>query len=383
MKRWDGLVEGYIKWSEGRGLAEGTLARKRDELDRWGNWMKRMRPRVDLEQVDHDVVIEYIRKRTGFHAKATVAGVASVLRCMGEYLVMEGVWRKNPLRWIRGPRLDPRGRLPRRIGAEHLKRIWEAARINRNDYQQHMALAVMALLYGTGLRRGELERLDLEDWKREESLLLVDGRKTGQERSVPVSEGIWRCLEGYLPLRQNQLERHGTIGEKALFINRHGKRMSSQLLGLMVHRLARTAKVPLVSLHQFRHTCASDLLESGVSLPVVQQMLGHANVTTTVRYLQIADPERARAMKKHPLNDYLGVSAPETAAKKNKTEAAPPNEPAATAVPEAGSKVVPLERWQADDELVRSAIEAMGTTREAVPCEGITAAAIFSQRRSA
>jgi integrase/recombinase XerD len=63
--------------------------------------------------------------------------------------------------------------------------------------------------------------------------------------------------------------------------------------------------VPLVSLHQFRHTCASDLLESGVSLPEVQQMLGHATVVTTTRYLQIADPERARAIKKHPLNDYL------------------------------------------------------------------------------
>jgi site-specific recombinase XerD len=65
------------------------------------------------------------------------------------------------------------------------------------------------------------------------------------------------------------------------------------------------ADVPLVSLHQFRHTCASDLLESGVSLPEVQQLLGHASVGTTTRYLQIADPARARAMQQHPLNDYL------------------------------------------------------------------------------
>jgi integrase/recombinase XerD len=63
--------------------------------------------------------------------------------------------------------------------------------------------------------------------------------------------------------------------------------------------------VPLVSLHQFRHTCASDLLESGVSLPEVQQLLGHATVVTTTRYLQIADPERAKAIKLHPLNDHL------------------------------------------------------------------------------
>lgn len=308
MKRWDEMVDGYMEWCKDRGLGEATLRKKRDELDRWGNWMKRRRPRVELEEVDHVLLTEYIRRRTRFHAKATVAGVASELRCMGDYLVMEGVWRTSAMRWIRGPRLDPRGRLPRRIGAEHLKRIWEAVRINRSEYQQHLALAVVALLYGTGLRRGELERLDLTDWKREEGRLLVDGRKTGQERSIPVSEGIWRCVEGYLPLRKRLLERHGATFEEALFVNRNGKRMSSEVLGLLVHRLARAAKVPLVSLHQFRHSCASDLLESGVSLPIVQQMLGHARVTTTVRYLQIADPERARAMKMHPINECLGMS---------------------------------------------------------------------------
>jgi site-specific recombinase XerD len=202
--------------------------------------------------------------------------------------------------------LDPRGRLPKRIGAEHLKKIWDATSQNRNHYQQHLSLAVLALLYGTGLRRGELERLDLEDWKRDEGILQIDGRKTGQERNVPVSEGIWRCVEAYLPLRQNLLERHGLRDEPALLLNRDGRRMSAQQLGVMVHRLARAADVPLVSLHQFRHTCASDLLESGVSLPEVQQLMGHATVVTTTRYLQIADPARVRAIQQHPLNDYLG-----------------------------------------------------------------------------
>ena len=72
-----------------------------------------------------------------------------------------------------------------------------------------------------------------------------------------------------------------------------------------MHRLARRAQVPLVSLHQFRHTCASDLLEHGASLVEVQQVLGHKDVGTTARYLHVADPERARAMSQHPLNDYL------------------------------------------------------------------------------
>jgi site-specific recombinase XerD len=310
MKRWDGLVDGYIKWCEFRGLSEATLMGLRHELDRWGCWLKRRRPKPNLEEVDGLMLIEYIRSRTRFHAKTTVASVTSKMRCLGEYLVQEGVWSKNPMRWIKGPRLDWRGRMPRRIGKEHLKRIWDATSQNRNDYQQHLSIAVLALLYGTGLRRGELERLDLDHWKREEGILQIDGRKTGRERNVPVTEGIWRCLEAYLPLRQNLLEKRGVCSEPALFLNRAGLRMSSQSLGLMVHRLARKAEVPLVSLHQFRHTCASDLLEKGVSLPEVQQLLGHATVVSTTRYLQIADPERARAIQKHPLNDYLGLPAP-------------------------------------------------------------------------
>jgi site-specific recombinase XerD len=308
MKRWDGLVDGYLRWGESRELSAGTLESLRNELDRCGCWLKRRRPRPNLEHVDGPLLIAYIRGRTAFHAKATVAGVVSKLRGMGNYLVQQGVWTSNPMRWVRGPRIDPRGKLPRRIGREHLTRLWDAVLQNRNPYQQHLSLAVLALLYGTGLRRGELERLNLADWQRDEKLLKLDGRKTGRERIVPVSEGIWRCLEAYLPERQNLLEKQGLGRDPALFLNRRGQRLSGEQLARMVHRLAKVADVPLVTLHQFRHTCASDLLERGVSLPEVQQMLGHATVVTTTRYLQIADPERARAMRKHPLNDFLGTA---------------------------------------------------------------------------
>jgi len=316
MRRWDSLVDNYAGECEARGLSRETICSRRDELERFGCWLKRRRPKPKLEEVDGQVLIAYIRRRTHFRAKSTVAGVSSQLRCFGEYLLAQGVWGQNPMRWVRGPRLDPRGRLPRSIGRAHLSKLWEAAGQQRGHYHQHLSVAVLSLLYGTGLRRGELERLDLEDWKREENLLAIDGRKTGCERSVPLSEGIGRCLEAYLPWRQNLLEQQrGVNGEKALLLNRQGKRLSAQSLGLLVHRLARRAAVPLVSLHQFRHTCASDLLESGASLPEVQSLLGHKRVETTSRYLHIADPERARAMSRHPLNDYLKelITKPENA----------------------------------------------------------------------
>jgi len=301
----DAMVEGYLGQCAARGLSEESLRSIRHELERWGCWLKRRRPKPNLEAVDGPMMVAYLRQRTAFHAKATVSGVASKLRCMGEYLVGQGLWRQNPMRWVRGPRLDRRGRLPRRIGAEQLRRMWEASGEQRSKYQRHLAVALLSLLYGTGLRRGELERMNLADWQREEKVVRIDGRKTGCERSVPLGEGIGRCLEAYLPLRQNVLEAQGKVGEPALLVNGHGQRLRAQSLSLMVHRLARRAHVPLVSLHQFRHSCASDLLESGASLAEVQSLLGHKRVESTARYLQIADPERVRAMSQHPLNDYL------------------------------------------------------------------------------
>jgi site-specific recombinase XerD len=64
-------------------------------------------------------------------------------------------------------------------------------------------------------------------------------------------------------------------------------------------------EVSLTSLHQFRHTCASDLLEAGVRLPEVQRMLGHQVISTTVRYLHLSDPQRRTAINLHPMNNWL------------------------------------------------------------------------------
>ncbi len=305
MRRWDSLVDGHLAQCEARGVGQETLKARRSELDRLGCWLKRRRPKPKLEEVGGSLLIKYLKRRAHFRSKATLASISSHLRCFGEYLLEQGVWLQNPMRWVKGPRLDPRGKLPQRIGAEHLGKIWEEAGKLRGHYQRQLAVAVLSLLYGTGLRRGELQRLNLEDWNRQENLLRIDGRKTGCERSVPLAEGIGRCLEAYVPHRQNQMEGRGTRGETAFLLNKQGKRLSAESLGLLVHRLARRAQVTLVSLHQFRHTCASDLLENGASLVEVQQVLGHKGVGTTCRYLQVADPERARAMSKHPLNDYL------------------------------------------------------------------------------
>jgi site-specific recombinase XerD len=116
---------------------------------------------------------------------------------------------------------------------------------------------------------------------------------------------VSRCVEAYLSEREQYLQELGKSEEPALFINRRGGRLSGSSLWSGISRIAKRMEVPLERLHQFRHTCASDLIEAGVSLPEVQRILGHSSISSTVRYLHFSDPQRRAAMERHPLTDWL------------------------------------------------------------------------------
>ena len=226
MRNWDRLSEQYLSEYAARGLSEETVKGARRELDRLGCWLKHRRPQPKLEEVGSEALISYIRGRTAYRSKATVCGAMSIMRGWGEFLVRQNVWASNPLRWMRGPKLRHDQRIPRRLNASSLQQVWEQAATSRRGYHRHLWLAALSLLYGTGLRRGELERLNLCDWCGEDGTLRIDGRKTGRPRQVAVPELTFRCIESYLPQRHNHLESLTANGEQALLVNKDGGRLS-------------------------------------------------------------------------------------------------------------------------------------------------------------
>ena len=305
MRRWDSVVDRFMQEYSSRGITQATVDKVRCELDKWGSWMKRRRPRPKLETIDSDLLLRYIQDRSAFRSKSTVSSIVSVMRCMGEFLVREGYWSQNPFRWIRGPKLHDRSHLPRRISKKMMQQLWIAAATNRQGYQQLQWMAVLSILYGVGVRRGELERLDVDHWNREEGILFVDGRKTGWQRHVVLPDMARQCLESYLVYRHNHLEALGRLDQKALFVNRDGERLKSERISQGIRRLAARAGLEGITLHRFRHTCASDLLEAGLHVAQVQEILGHRAICSTTRYLHISDPQRTAAVRLHPINDIL------------------------------------------------------------------------------
>lgn len=305
MRRWDRLVDAYVEEYRARGINPATVAHTASALDRWGRWLKQRRPRVAIEDISADLITRYVASCSTFKAKATVYGTLSTMRGFGDFLVRQGLWNSSPLRWMKGPKISPYSRTPKRIDRAHMEALWREAGSQRGEYSAHLWVTVLALLYGTGLRRGELERLNISAFDREQGTLLVDGRKTGMQRCVALPPMVLQCLEAYFPRRHNTLERAAALGEQALLITRGGTRLTAQSVSNTIHRLAQRANIPIHSLHQFRHTCASDLLEAGVHLAQVQRVLGHSGIATTVRYVHIADPQRREAISRHPINDWL------------------------------------------------------------------------------
>lgn len=305
MRRWDRLLDIYMDEYRARGVSEASIAYTESRLERWGRWLKKRRPRVSIEHIGVDLITDYMAACASFRSKATVYGTLSTMRGFGDFLVRQCLWKLNPLRWVKGPQVSSYSRLPKRIDHAHMEAMWREAASRRGDYSAHLWVTVLAILYGTGLRRGELERLNVEAFDRSEATLRIDGRKTGRERCVPLPDVTLRCLEAYLPQRHNQLEQSGRLDEPALLVSRNGKRLSGFAISNGVHAILRRAQVPIHSLHQFRHSCASDLLEAGVHLAEVQRVLGHSVISTTVRYIHIADPQRRAAIQLHPINAWL------------------------------------------------------------------------------
>jgi integrase/recombinase XerD len=308
MRRWDTEVSKYLRVCEIRGLAKETIENRARELGRWGLWQKRNGKNKQLENISREDIIHYVKNRGAFKAKATIYGILSNLRGMGNHLVTEGLWHQNPLKWINGPRMDPRRYMPRRIQRKHLQGLIIAMSQEGNYFSCSQNLTILTILYGTGIRRGELSRLKVSDWDRSSGSLRIDNTKSNKERLIPVPQITRQSIESYLPVRYNKLEQKSVPDPGNLFISNRGTPLGGEQISRRIKRICEQAGLPRITLHQFRHSCASDLLEAGIGLREIQQVLGHADISTTYRYVRVADPERHKAIARHPINSILSLA---------------------------------------------------------------------------
>jgi integrase/recombinase XerC len=228
-------------------------------------------------------------------ARASIARKLAALRTFFRFLLREGTIEKNPARLVSTPRLDRK--LPLRIEEGEVESLLEApdtaTPLGRRDR------AMLELLYGAGLRVGELVALDLSTCDLESRLVRVWG-KGGKERIVPFGEPAEEALRSHLPDRRALV----ALGEgtDALFLNHRGGRITARSVRrLMEGYLKLTALRSGLSPHSLRHAFATHLLEHGCDLRAIQELLGHQSLSTTQKYTQLSTKRLLEVYEKsHP-----------------------------------------------------------------------------------
>lgn len=264
-----------------RGLSDRTIKAYHRDLDALLAFLVdrgAQRPQ-DIDPVD---LREYVfaMKDRGL-AATTIRRAQSSMRTYFAFLLAEGVLEDDPSERLESPRVWRR--LPRVLSREEAEALMDAPDPDHPLYWRDRA--ILEFLYATGVRVSELTNLSLSSLHLDEAVCLVFG-KGSKERLVPVGGPARRALSRYLTEVRPGLD--GGRGEGKVFLNARGRPLSRMAVWNLVDDSRRRAGIEKkVSPHTLRHTCATHLLEGGADLTVVQELLGHADISTTQIYTHV------------------------------------------------------------------------------------------------
>jgi integrase/recombinase XerC len=283
-----------------RNVSANTIAAYRDDLESFigflcNDYLTLGRDHLELRRVDHLAVRAYLahlsRRKL---SRATVARHLSALRTFFKYLVREGVVEANPARTVATPKKE-----------KHLPAVMQtsdvALLIEQPDVSTTLGLrdaAWMELLYASGLRISELVGIDIDDVELRARLVKVHG-KGSKERIVPFGSKAEEALRNYLAVR-GQLS--ADPDEQAVFVNYRGGRLTTRSVRRLFDGYLRKASLRAgISPHTMRHSFATHLLNAGADLRGIQELLGHASLSTTQKYTHLNDWQLIAVYKKaHP-----------------------------------------------------------------------------------
>lgn len=281
-----------------RGAADNTLAAYRRDLDHYIAHLS-SRGRTPREASVEDIRYWLEAMSRAGMASSTAARRLSAIRQFHRFLFGEGRRADDPTVTLDSPR---RGRpLPKILSEEEVAVLLETAHRDTGPAGLRMA-ALLELLYATGMRVSELVALPLSAVARERDFLLVRG-KGGRERVVPLTGKALDAVAAWRDARRLLMP----DGRESKWLFPSGGRdghLTRQRLGQLLKELAVRAGIPRakISPHVVRHAFASHLLAHGADLRVVQQMLGHADISTTQIYTHVLDERLSRLVtEKHPL----------------------------------------------------------------------------------
>ena len=251
-------------------------------------------PRLFTSQAVRDYL--YALSNSGLSRKSIARKLAAV-RSFGSYLAAGDIVKKNPAAEVKTPKIEKRE--PVFLSGLEITEALDGA--ETDDLVGMRNRAIIELLYSTGIRLSELYGLDCDGIDFHEGVARVTG-KGNKQRIVPVGRKAESAVKRYLPLRRALLIKKGHAGEEALFVSSRGTRMARRSIQAAVtSRLKQISEKEHLSPHVLRHTFATHMLDNGADLRAVQELLGHASLSTTQIYTHVTMERLARAYRQaHP-----------------------------------------------------------------------------------
>ncbi|MGV9616714.1 site-specific tyrosine recombinase XerD [Nocardia xishanensis] len=278
-----------------RGAARNTLGAYRRDLDRYRDYLIG-RGVTELDRVAESDVADFtVALRAGGEqhpplAASSVARALIAVRGLHRFAAAEGLTRTDVAHAVKPP--APGRRLPKALPYDKVLRLLEAAGGGTGAEQDVVDggprglrdRALLELLYSTGARISEMVGLDVDDLDGDDRAVVLRG-KGGKQRMVPIGRPALAAVDAYLVRGRPALAAAGKNAAGALFLNARGGRLSRQSAWQVLQDAAERAGIgAAVSPHTLRHSFATHLLDGGADVRVVQELLGHASVTTTQIY---------------------------------------------------------------------------------------------------
>lgn len=245
--------------------------------------------KIKVDEIDHLTIREWMASLHSLNKKKTsIARKLASLRTFFQFLVREGILETNPAKLVATPRIERK--LPSHLSMEDAVRFIETPDLNTDLGKRDRA--ILEFLYATGVRVGELVGLNLTDIDFREKLVRVTGKRKKQ-RILPFGEPALQALMFYLnetrPIFLNNCP-PAERDENAVFLNYQGTRITTRSVGRMVDKYIKLcAEINRdISPHSLRHSFATHLLDSGADLRDIQELLGHARLSTTQIYTQVS-----------------------------------------------------------------------------------------------
>ncbi|MBE0448399.1 MAG: site-specific tyrosine recombinase XerD [Actinobacteria bacterium] len=276
-----------------RGLANNSIDAYKLDLN---HYVANLRAAgvTSYDAVTYDHILNYLQKLRKSYNDASVARKVAAMRAFHKFLVREGITDNLPTADIKVPKKAQK--LPKSLSIKQVRMLLDqpmgAGIGNIRDR------SIIELLYSCGLRVSELTSLDIEDIDLRNGFLRCFG-KGSKERIVPLGSYASEALTEYI----NKSRRHlaGKHRPSALFLNSKGRRLTRQSCWKIVKKYAEKAGIKEIYPHSLRHSFATHLLANGADLRAVQELLGHANISTTQIYTHVTkDKLKAVYEKTHP-----------------------------------------------------------------------------------